>query len=400
MIREGRARAAGDRLRIVYLGHTARLSGNELALVGVLPYLADVDPYVILAEDGPLVDRLEERGIPVEILPLGERVRGLTRDRVRVSALGSVRAVQTALYAWQLAGRLRALNPALVHANTLKAWVYGAPAARVAGVPAVWHLHDRLAPEYLPGAAIRLLRALGHRFAAAIVVNSATTLATLNGLAAKATVVPPAIQQRAAVRESRSPNARFTVGMVGRLAEWKGQHVFIRAMAEAFPDDDARGVVVGAPLFGEEDYARELRSLCAHLRLEQRIDFRGFREDIDAELASFDVLVHASVLPEPFGQVVVQGMAAGLPVLASAAGGPTEIIENGVTGILYPPGDVQALAAALRRVAADLSLRDRLGSAGQERAKDFRPELVARRLTAVYRDVHARAEGGARLRSP
>lgn len=356
-----------------------------------MPYLDDVDPYVILAEQGPLVDRLDRRGIPVEVLPLAESVRGLPRDRVRAASLGGRNALRAAVYAWRLAGRLRELEPALVHANTLKAWVYGAPAARLARVPAVWHVHDRLSKDYLPAPAIRLLQALGRTLAAAIVVNSSATLATLNGAAGKATIVPSPVEQRPAKRKRRSRSALFTAGIVGRLAEWKGQDVFIRAMAEAFPDDDARGVVVGAPLFGEDDYARSLRSLCAELRLEHMIDFRGFREEVDPELASLDVLVHASVLPEPFGQVVLEGMAAGLPVVATAAGGPTEIIEDGVTGILYPPGDVRALAAALRRLAADSCLRDRLSTAGRERAKAFRPELVARQLVAVYRDVHARA---------
>ena len=383
-------------LRVVYLGHAARLSGTELALVRLLPYLDDVDPYVILAEDGPLVDRLDRRGVPVEVLPLAESVRGLPRDHIRAASFGGRRAVRTALYAWRLAGRLRELEPALVHANTLKAWVYGAPAARLARVPAIWHVHDRLSNDYLPAPAIRLVQALGRTLAAAIVVNSSATLATLNGAAGKAIVVPSPVEQRPAMRRRRSRTTPFTVGIVGRLAEWKGQDVFIRAMAEAFPDDKARGVVVGAPLFGEEAFARDLRLLCTDLRLEHVIDFRGFREDVDLELASFDVLVHASVLPEPFGQVVLEGMAAGLPVVATAAGGPAEIIEDGVTGILYPPGDVRALAAALRRLAADRGLRNRLGTAGRERAKAFRPELVARRLIALYRDVYTRAGGGAR----
>src|SRR5439155_21019634 len=89
------------------------------------------------------------------------------------------------------------------------------------------------------------------------------------------------------------------IGIVGRIARWKGQHVFLEAFAAAFPHDGARAVVVGAPLFGEEDYERELRTLVTHLGLDDRVEFRGFQEDVADALSELDVLVHASVIPEP-----------------------------------------------------------------------------------------------------
>ena len=111
-------------------------------------------------------------------------------------------------------------------------------------------------------------------------------------------------------------------GMLGRIAPWKGQDLFLRAFAEAFPGGTERAVIVGTAMFGEEDYERELPALAAELGLDVRVEFRGFREDIWRELAALDVLVHASLTPEPFGQVVLEGMAAGLPVLAPDEGAP------------------------------------------------------------------------------
>ncbi len=101
------------------------------------------------------------------------------------------------------------------------------------------------------------------------------------------------------------------------------------------------------------------------------------------------MLVHASVLPEPGGQVVQEGMAAGTPVVAAASGGPSEMIENGATGLLYRPGDAEELADALRRLAADAALRARLGAAGREKAGDFAPEAIAAKVTHVYRTLLA-----------
>ena len=175
--------------------------------------------------------------------------------------------------------------------------------------------------------------------------------------------------------------------MVGRIAPWKGQDVFLRAFAGAFPDGEERGLILGAPLFGEEEYERSLRALVEQLGLHDRVDLRGFTDDVAAELAEVDALVHASVIPEPFGRVIVEGMAAGLPVVAAAGGGPDEIVTEGVDGLLYPPGDVDELAARLRRVATDAGLAERLGRAGVERARAFSPELAAAQTSAFYRRV-------------
>jgi glycosyltransferase involved in cell wall biosynthesis len=115
------------------------------------------------------------------------------------------------------------------------------------------------------------------------------------------------------------------------------------------------------------------------------VEFRGFREDVAGELARLDILVHASLIPEPFGQVVVEGMAAGLPVVAPRAGGPSEVIEHDVTGLLYEPGDARALASCIGDLADDPGRRDRLGRAATAKARDFAPEIIAAQLSEMYR---------------
>ena len=123
------------------------------------------------------------------------------------------------------------------------------------------------------------------------------------------------------------------------------------------------------------------------LDLDSRISFVGFVDRIGDVLASVDAVVHASVLPEPFGQVVVEGMAAGLPVIAADAGGPAETIDDEVTGLLYPPGDVDALAERLLRLARDEELRKRLGANARRAARRFAPEALAPQVVNVYREV-------------
>jgi glycosyltransferase involved in cell wall biosynthesis len=381
-------------LRVVFLGHSAAPSGAELGLVDLIDALEDVDPYVILAEDGPLVERLRARGVPVELAPLEARVRQLRRGDVRATAGIVPAGLAATAYSVRLGRRLRQLHADLVDAHTLKSFIYGCPAARLAATPLVWHVHDRVSSDYLPTAAIRMLRGVARHAASGVIANSEATLASLGSLDLPATIVHEPIPGDRFDRRTRRPGEPFTVVMVGRIAPWKGQDVFIEAFAAAFPRGPERARIVGSPLFGEVDFDRTLRRRIVAPDLAGRVELLGFREDVGAELARADALVHASVIPEPFGRVVVEGMAAGLPVIAASAGGPREIVTDGVDGLLYPPGDVAGLAAALRRVASEPELASRLGRAAEERAQAFAPGPAARRTSAFYRRL-VRADGWA-----
>jgi glycosyltransferase involved in cell wall biosynthesis len=224
-----------------------------------------------------------------------------------------------------------------------------------------------------------------------VIANSHATLATLpDRLRVHVLynpVVPDAVEQP--VLQRRRENPVLTVGVLGRLAPWKGQHVFLDAFAEAFRGEAACARVIGSPLFGEDAYAADLVERAERLGITDQVDFRGFREDIWAELNELDILVHCSITPEPFGQVVLEGMAAGLAVVAAGAGGPAEIVRSGVDGLLVQPHDTAALAAALAMLAADPAQRGRLGAAARERSRDFTPERAAVRLAAVYRGLLA-----------
>ena len=372
------------RLRVVYLDHVAQLSGGEIALLRLVPHLHDVEGHVILAENGPFADELVQAGMSVEVMALGERARGLRKDAVTARRVPLGALLATIAYVLRLALRLRRLRPDLVHTNSLKAGVYGSIAARLAGVPVVWHVRDRIAGDYLPPAAVRAVRAMIGRLASAAVANSAETATTL-GTRVKAVVVPEAIL--APVRRGERRSGPLTVGMIGRVAPWKGQDLFLRAFAQAFPAGEERCVIVGAPLFGEEDFERGLHELVAELGLGERIEFRGFRGDIWHELARLDMLVHASLVPEPFGQVVLEGMAAGVPVIAADAGGPGEILAPGRSGVLYPMGDAEALALAMRVLGQDPERRARLAGGGRDAVAAYHPDVIAARMQAVYQDV-------------
>jgi len=386
-------------LRVVHLDHTAKLSGGEIALERLVAAGSSASAHVVLAEDGPLRQRLEAAGATVEVLPLSADARDV--DRGAAVGLGGLRAgVAAAAYTLRVARRLRHLRPDVVHTNSLKAGYYGTVAARLARVPVVWHVRDRIADDYLPGPAVRLTRLLLRRLPDVVVANSRATAET-TGVRAWVVADPyEASRLLAGARrtsateggasatvggtsatEGDGDGSRYEIAVVGRISPWKGQDVVLRALAST-PGLNAR--FVGSPMFGEDEYAARLRQLSAELGLEDRVVWIGFADDVEAHLADVDVVVHASTTPEPFGQVVVEAMAAGRPVVATRAGGPAEIITDGVDGLLTAPGDPADLARALEAL-RDPALRERLAAAALVRARDYAPERIAGEMAAVWR---------------
>ena len=357
--------------------------------------MQEVNSHVILFEDGPLADRLRRAGISVEVLPLARSVGEMRKDDVFPGGLRLRPLIQTGLHALRLARRLRQIEPDLVHANSLKSGVIGSLAAKLAGIPIVWHLRDRLAPDYLPRPAMLVTRFWIRLFSTSIIANSEHTAETIEGRDSRrevafatsvpdVSVVPSAIPLRSVESEV---NRQFTVGMVGRLAPWKGQDVFLRAFAKAFPNGTERAVLVGSAMFGEDEFADRLRELAGELGISDRVEWRGFVEDVPSHLPGFNVLVHASRVPEPFGQVILEGLAAAVPVVAADDGGPSEILVDGRDGLLCPPGDVDAYARAFRRLRDDPALRARLVGAGLERVKAYSPKVIVPQVLAIYEAV-------------
>jgi glycosyltransferase involved in cell wall biosynthesis len=234
---------------------------------------------------------------------------------------------------------------------------------------------------------------MSRHLATAVVANSRSTMQTLAAPSKPVVIysVLPEVMSYVPVRD-RATGGPLTFGIVGRLTPWKGQDVFLRAFARAFPGGEERAVVVGGALFGEDEYAQLLPRLAAELGIAERVELRGHRSDVWDELSRIDVLVHASVTPEPFGQVILEGMAAGVPVIAPRAGGPAEILQHEVTGVLYEPSDIHGLATVMQRM-RDPLLRERLSTAARQALGPYSPAVVAAELRQLYLRVAARRPG-------
>lgn len=378
----------GTQRRTAFLDHCAAWSGGEIALLRLLEPLADTQPLVVLGEDGPLATELSRRGIEVRVLSMRLGTNRLSRAESNRPPLSAVLDVWR--YATQLCALFEHESIGLVHTNSLKSGIYGCLAARRARVPVVWHVRDRIAPDYLPAALVRLLRLLLLVLPDVILTNSRATESTLGPIVRR--VVPHHVlddpfrnaQPAAARTGPRSPD-EAVVALVGRLSPWKGQHLFLDAL-EILPTVGERtvtGVVYGSALFGEEDYAVTVADRLRHSPLADRVHLTTFEGDVSQVLAEVDVLVSASVIPEPFGQVVVEAIANGVPVAVPDVGGPSEIVTDERDGLTYAAGDASDLAEKLRCILADEGLYARLSGAGLERARSYDPGVVSARFVQL-----------------
>ena len=240
-----------------------------------------------------------------------------------------------------------------MYANSQKAFALAAPACAAARRPLIWHLHDILSAGHFGAGQRALTVGLANRWAARVIVPSlaaARAFVAAGGRERLLRVVPNGLDG-----DASGPAAPldlpypFVFGVFSRLAPWKGQEVALRALT-GLPGVGC--VIVGGALFGEEAYARSLRTLAAELGVAERVRFLGHRDDVPALMRAVHAVVHPSTEPEPFGRTLVEAMLTRRPVVAAHAGAVPEILDEGRVGLLVPPGDPSALVVALGRIRA------------------------------------------------
>lgn len=391
------------RKTILFFDHTAKLGGGEIALLHLVQRLdaRRFLPVVVVGEDGPFVQKLRSSGIETHVIALASNVAQTRKDSLggKTLRLNAVREVWN--YVRQLAQFMKRRRVDLVHANSLKADILGGFAARLARIPVVWHVRDRIEDDYLPRLAVRVFRVLCRVVPDAVIVNSRATLQTLhfppphderkcrnNSRRVRRFVVHDGFveQPETASAQSAMPNDAPLIGIVGRISPWKGQRVFVEAaqrVREKFPQ--ARFQIIGSAMFGEADYERETRVLASSLGLDKHLEWLGFRSDVPQLMRELDVLVHASTSGEPFGQVIIEGMSLGVPVVATRGGAVPEIIRQGETGMMVPMDDAHAMADAITDLLSNPQTARAIAKAGQQHAREhFSIDRVVQKVQAIY----------------
>jgi glycosyltransferase involved in cell wall biosynthesis len=394
-------------MKVLFLNPIGELGGAERGLLDLIASLRKCAPQlelsVLALERGPLVEEARALGAAARVLPLPPQVG-------RLGDSGGVNLIRTTLAGARLAVWLPALwrgirreAPDIVHSNGFKAHILGA-LATPRGTPLVWHLHDFVSERPLMR---RLLPLLQGRASAGIAVSEAvardarrvlpqlTVRTVLNGVLTEhfrpGTVAPADLDGLAGLPPAPPGTAR--IGLVATLASWKGHELFIAATRK-LREAASRFYIVGGALYsteGSQRSAGELRMVVERAGMSHRFGFVPFQRNIAPIYAGLDVVVQASTRPEPFGRTVAEAMASAKPVVAAAAGGVLEQIEDGVTGLLFDPGAESALSAQLERLLDSPALRRSLGEAA---ARFAATHLDATRLGPETLGAYRSAEIG------
>ncbi len=197
-------------------------------------------------------------------------------------------------------------------------------------------------------------------------------------------------QEQLERRRSRILSPIPVVAMHSMVIRWKGQHVFLRAVAEVLRrgNHPIQPVIAGSPPAGEQRYLDELKTLAVELGIADRVQFVGHQRDVYGYLAGVDIAVHASITPEPFGRVVPEAMLMEIGGIVSSGGGPAEYIRHGETGLESPRGDVQALADAIETLVASPDKRLQMGIAARQYAINaFDPDRLSKEISNYYEEI-------------
>jgi glycosyltransferase involved in cell wall biosynthesis len=357
-------------MKILLVNHTARVSGAEHALLDLLAAFTDEVDARLLCPEGDLARRARATGVCVDTFmgtEAGLRLHPWHTGVALIRALGSVLGILRSS---------RAHGAQLVHANSLRAALLAVVARTLGGPPVLAHVHDRLPPSRLNRFITRTLQ----RHCAALVAISRYTSEPFEAPPPAAPVYvaynpldlerfDPTRLSRDDARRALGLTSRPVLGLVAQITPWKGQDHAVRLLGELRKKHPAiRLLLVGEPKFtaattrfDNPAYLRELHDLVRALGLGEAVTFLGERGDVPRIMRALDVLLVPS-WEEPFGRAMIEAMAMETPVVATARGGPSEVIADGVTGRLVPPRELDQWVRAVDDLLVDEAARQLMGS--------------------------------------
>ena len=349
--------------KVLYVHGIEAIGGAERDLIALLKTLdrQKWEPHVVCPGTGPFRDQLHAAAVPTHAfsLPPWRKVRSFFQRRSAVRRLGAL---------------IDQLNPAMIHVNDIW-WVphtVKAMASRRSNpVPIVAHVRQEIEPAKVRRygldrieAVIAISRQIEQSLiAGGVSVNKVRTIYSgIDFPETQPTCDSQTIRQMIGV-----PNGAVLVGTVANLFPRKGYEVMLRALpavVSAVPT--VHYMIVGSDDHG---YADRLKRLAHELKIADRVHIVGFQDPVQPFLASLDLYVHPALM-EGFGLAVVEAMAMGKAVVATTTGGLPEVVSQGETGLLVPPGDVESLAATVVSLLQDPVRREQMGRSGRARAQE------------------------------
>ncbi|HBR68873.1 MAG TPA: hypothetical protein DEA55_05810 [Rhodospirillaceae bacterium] len=364
--------------KVLFITHAGNPGGAEYKMISLCRAIGKTAE-AMLFQHGHLETLLQEENIGFSVHPMPSRITNFHKENGLVKILKMV--PPTLSMAGEVAREARHYD--IVVCMSQKSFIIASLAKPLMKKPIVWFMNDLLSPEHFNKILILLLVVLSRITASHIVLNSQASYDAWiksGGRRKNVNIIYSGIdggkidsdlrdkEEINRHKKAFSPDGKPLVGIFGRITSWKGQDVFLEAVAKVA---GINAMIVGDCFFGEDKYLESLKDAVKSLGIESRVTFTGHRDDIEKLMAACDIAAHCSTAPEPFGRVIVEAMMCGTPVIAANAGGAREIVIDGETGQLTPPGEVQALAEAMQKYLDRPEWAAQMAKKAKARAKEL-----------------------------
>jgi glycosyltransferase involved in cell wall biosynthesis len=374
----------------------SKVGGAERSLLDLLKFLdkEKYHPIVTFPSQGRLMWELEKMGVETKVVAFHPEISKLSREN------GNRCFHQLLSIPWYLpptiikmARFVRSRHIDLIITNGMKCHLLGSMVSSITGAKLIWHLRDLIEMGWLRW----MVGSMARFFPDMIITNSHAVGSIVSNNGRKETVYngidlarfDPGLAGGKIRSEFKVGRDTKLIGTIGHFAPLKGYEELINAMGEIVREGyDVKLVLVGDDIYPHsKSYKEKLLSLADSTGLRDRIILAGFREDIPELLAAFDIFVLPS-RSEGFGRVNLEAMAMGKPVISTNIGGIPEVVLDGVTGILVPPGDSQALSQAIMTLLNDPHLRESMRREGRKRAEErFTLRGHVQRIQEIYGEI-------------
>lgn len=403
-------------MRILFLNAIGALGGSERSLLDIFAALRLLEPswelYLIVGDEGPLVEESRRLGVRAELMPLPEEFLALGETShpgktfaalFKLQRLG-IAGIQALQWANQLRARIDQSRPDVIHSNGVKTHLL----TRMIGTikaPIVWHMRDFIADRPM----IRRAMSWASRAAALAVANSEATAIDARKALGRTTVVTvlngidtehfsPGASSIDLDKLSGLPPApagTVRVGLLASYARWKGQDIFLEAAAKICRDKsgpvNVRFYVIGGSIHRTQSAQfslEELRTLAKNLGIAAHVGFIPFQNHPLDVYRALDIVVHASTKPEPFGRTIAEAMSCGRAVVVAESGGAVELFTSGHDALGIAPSDPAIMAAAISRLTNDAQLRQQLGvNARRTACEKFSRERLGLQMRDVFKSL-------------
>lgn len=389
---------AAVKKKILYLQSTSEVGGTDVTLLRTLDALNKTayEPHVLIPKEGPFSEAYRHLGCKVHVMP---SMRKMTKRR----GIGYLFLYLAGYFPAVLgiAALIKKESIDLVHTNTMHN-LYGFLAAKIAGVPHLWHIREIvMQSSWMKRLEIFLVKHFSARF---IVMDNAISemfLGRHSGYPKNIVKLydgvdlqkfNPEVSGKRIREELGIPPENPLIGTVGRLDPWKGLDALIDAATLIHAQrPDAHFLFCGGEIEGHEGYETKLHGKIRSFGLENRIHITGwkyFGADIPEVYRAMTLSVQCPAYPEPYGLANIEAMASGIPTVAVREGGPVELCADQKTGFLVAPGNSKALADAVLTLLNDPEQAIKMGAEGRKRAETlFDYQLCTRNLEALYADI-------------